>query len=57
MVELGLGDLARHEQPDGPVLFHLDAPQVPLGLGDLGLKSAALLRIEGVDAGYDQSGF
>ena len=33
-IELGLGDLPRHEQPDGAVLFHLDVPQVSLGLGD-----------------------
>ena len=56
MVELGLGDLPRHEQPDGTVLFHLDAPQVSLGLGDLLLQFAALWRIEGVDTGDDQVG-
>ena len=44
------------KQPDGAVLFHLDAPQVSLGLGDLLLQSAALLGIEGVDTGDDQVG-
>ena len=53
---MGLGDLPRHEQPDGAVLFHLDAPQVSLGLGDLLLHSDALLRIEVGDTGDDQIG-
>ena len=55
-IELGLGDLPRHEQPDGAVLFHLDVPQVSLGLGDVRLQTAALLRIEDVDTGDDQVG-
>ena len=50
-VELGLGDLPRHEQPDGAVLFHLDAQHILLGLGDLRLQSAAALSIKGVNAG------
>ncbi len=54
--ELGLGDLSRHEQPDGAVLFHLDAPQVSLGLGDLLLRPAAPLGTERVDTGDDQVG-
>ncbi len=55
-VELGLGVLSRPEQPDGAVLFHLDAPQVSLGLGDLLLQPAAPLGTERVDTGDDQVG-
>ncbi len=49
-------DLARHEQPDGPVLLRLDAPHIPLGLGHFLLKPAVLLGIEGVDTRYDEAG-
>ena len=34
-VELLLGDLPRHVEPDGPVLLHLDLLQLPLRHGDL----------------------
>ena len=49
-----LGDLSRHEQPDGPVLFHLDAPQLALRPGDLLGQPVALPVIDGLDTGDDE---
>ena len=54
MVQLGLGNHPRHEQPDSPVLLHLDAPQVPLRLADPLLQISAVLGAERLDAGDDQ---
>ena len=56
MVELDLGDLSRHEQPDGPVLFHPDASHILLSLCNLLLQPTAVLGIQRVDACDDQVG-
>ena len=55
-VELGLGDLPRHMEPDGDVLLHFDVPDDSLSLGPLLHQSAVLLRTEGFYAGDDQVG-
>ena len=50
MVELGLGDLARHVQPDGPVLLGLDPVELALRPFDLPLPAVIVLSAQRLDA-------
>ena len=56
MIQLLLGDLSRHVEPDDPVLLHLDLLQVPLRPGDLlGQSAAVRLGVQGFDPSDDQA--
>ena len=56
LVELVLGDLARHVQSDGPLLLDLDLLEVALGSCDLVGDAAVIVGVEGLDARHYKLG-